>query len=103
MAQYLDGNVMSEKVCTSDRCSSSVARVTVRLCMLVSTYSICVLVSSVTVHPCFGCASCSDERQDLRRSAVERADAVFIFANKFADNQDVEDAKNIVRALAIKR
>jgi hypothetical protein len=41
--------------------------------------------------------------QDLRRSAVDRADAVFIFANKFAMDANEEDARNIVRALAVKR
>ena len=41
--------------------------------------------------------------QDLRRCAVESADAVFIFANKFTTSDNDEDARNIVRALAVKR
>ena len=41
--------------------------------------------------------------QDLRRCAIDRASAVFIFADKFATNTDGEDSRTILRALSIKR
>ena len=41
--------------------------------------------------------------QDLRRCAIDRANAVFIFADKFATNTDGEDSRTILRALSIKR
>ena len=41
--------------------------------------------------------------KDLRRCAMDRATAVFIFANKFATNTDGEDSRTILRALSIKR
>ncbi len=41
--------------------------------------------------------------QDMARCAIESAEAVFIMANKYAEDVNREDANNILRALAVKK
>ena len=41
--------------------------------------------------------------RDLRRVKVQNASAVFILANKFTDNPDMEDSNSILRAMSVKR